>query len=187
MRMELEDMTRAEEVLRKYRDRPDMLLHALQEIQGIYTCLPPSSLSLASRELGLPLSRVFQVATFYAALSLVPRGRHIAKICMGTACHLRGAEKVASSIYTALGIRQGEVTPDGEYGVETVNCLGACSLAPVVVLDTRYVGKVKPRKVHELFPERVTDPPAVPAPKVSQEQGDSVAKGARGGGHASSG
>ncbi len=154
------DLLDLQALVAPYRGRPEMLLQALQDVQGVFTGLPMAALHVVSRELGLPLSRVFHVATFYSALSLVPRGRHLVKICMGTACHLRGASKVVGDVCGSLGIRQGDVTPDGEYGVETVNCLGACALAPVLMVDERYVGKVRIKDIEGLFGDRKIQPAA---------------------------
>ncbi|MBI3894173.1 MAG: NAD(P)H-dependent oxidoreductase subunit E [Candidatus Wallbacteria bacterium] len=162
------DLARISGILRRYRGQPSMLLNALQEIQSVYTCVPPGALYVVARELELPLSRVFNVVTFYAALSLVSRGRHQVRICVGTACHLRGAEKVLAAVSKTLGIRQGDITPDGELGLETVNCLGACALAPVFMLDSKYIAKASPKDIPGLFPDRRAE--AALDQKVSQAQ-----------------
>jgi len=127
------------------------LLSILEEIQGRYRYLSREAMILVSERLGVPLSQIYSVATFYHAFSLVPRGRHTISVCTGTACHVRGAEQVLSRLETVLGIRPGEVTRDGQFTLETVNCLGCCALGPVVVIDGEYEGQMTIKKVDRLL------------------------------------
>ena len=107
-------------------------------------------MSLVSERLGVPLIEVYRVANFYKAFSLSPRGRHLITVCMGTACHVRGALRMLDEVIGQLGVEPGETTEDGVFTVETVNCLGVCALGPVVVLDGRYHDHMTPRKLRKL-------------------------------------
>ncbi|MEW5783989.1 MAG: NAD(P)H-dependent oxidoreductase subunit E [Bacillota bacterium] len=127
------------------------IVSLLQLIQQEYNYLPEEVLREAALATGFPLIEMFRVATFYKSFSLVPRGKHTITACCGTACHVRGSEKVVREISKTLGVAPGETTPDGQYTVETVNCLGACALAPLVVLDGQYYGGVTPAGVGKLI------------------------------------
>ena len=126
------------------------LIGALEEIQDRYRYLPPEALILASERLGVPLSQAYSVATFYNAFSLKPKGKHCLTVCMGTACHVRGSPHVLDRLQTKLGIQAGETTPDHVYTLETINCLGACALGPIVVTDGEYSGQMTTGKVDAL-------------------------------------
>jgi NADH-quinone oxidoreductase subunit E len=122
------------------------LISALEEIQKRYRYLPPEALILASERLGIPLSQTYAVATFYNAFSLTPKGKHSLQVCMGTACHVRGSPQVLDRIETTLGICAGETTDDQLFTLETVNCLGACALGPILVMDDEYSGQITVQK-----------------------------------------
>jgi NADH-quinone oxidoreductase subunit E len=134
------------------RDRGG-LIAVLEEIQTRYGHLPQAALRKVSEQTGRPLVDVYGIATFYRAFSLVPRGKHLVCACLGTACHVRGAPRVVEELQRQLGVQSGQTTPDGEFTLETVNCLGACALGPVVVIDGRYFSKVKKSKVRQLLDE----------------------------------
>jgi NADH-quinone oxidoreductase subunit E len=123
------------------------LITALEEIQKQYRYLPPEALILASELLGIPLSQTYAVATFYNAFSLIPKGKHSLHVCMGTACHVRGSPQILDRIETTLGICAGETTSDQEYTLETVNCVGACALGPILIHDEDFVGQMDIPKV----------------------------------------
>ncbi len=125
-------------IMEGYGFRESRLVGILQDIQKALRYLPREALSHVAERLGVPLPRVYSVATFYQAFSLTPRGRHIIKVCVGTACHVRGAPKVLEELERKLGIGPGETTYDMEYTLITVNCLGCCALGPVVVVDEEY-------------------------------------------------
>jgi len=129
------------------RGGPDGLIAVLEQVQAKYGYLPADALRLVSEKTGRPLTDVFGVATFYKSFRLEPRGRHMISLCMGTACHVRGAPAIAAEFERQLGVRAGSTTPDGEFTFETVNCLGACALGPIVVVDGRYFSQVKPSQV----------------------------------------
>jgi NADH-quinone oxidoreductase subunit E len=127
------------------------LIAALEEIQERYRYLPPEALILASERLGVPLSQAYSVATFYNAFSLRPKGRHCLHVCMGTACHVRGGPQVLDRLESKLGIKAGDTTRDHLFTLETVNCLGACALGPIVVTDEEYSGQMTVEKVDRLI------------------------------------
>lgn len=126
------------------------LLGLLTEIQEKYHYLPPRELILLSESLEIPLSQVYSVATFYNAYSLKPRGKHTVRVCMGTACHVRGAPSILNRIETQFQVKPGETTADKNVTLETVNCLGACALGPVVVTDGSYSGQMDIAKTDRL-------------------------------------
>jgi NADH-quinone oxidoreductase subunit E len=127
------------------------LIAVLEGIQAQYRYLPFEALVLASERLGVPLSQAFSVATFYHAFSLQPKGTHCLHVCMGTACHVRGSPQVLDRLQTKLGVKPGGTTRDRQYTLETVNCLGACALGPIVVTDGEYSGQMTPQKVDTLL------------------------------------
>jgi NADH-quinone oxidoreductase subunit E len=139
-----------ERILENRRSQPQQLVEVLQEVQEAFGYIPREVMTTVSRELGVPLIEVSRAAHFYKAFSLKPRGRHVITVCMGTACHVRGAVRMIDEVQGQLGIEPGETTPDGMFTLERVNCLGACALGPVVVLDGRYHGKMTPNKLRKL-------------------------------------
>ncbi|MBM4466358.1 MAG: NAD(P)H-dependent oxidoreductase subunit E [Chloroflexi bacterium] len=129
----------------------DSLISVLEEIQARYRYLPRQAMILVSERMGVPLSQVYSVATFYNAFSLERRGRHEICVCVGTACHVRGAQRVLTWLEESLGTKPGETTSDWNYSLDTVHCLGACALGPIVVVDGEYLGQMHVRKVAELL------------------------------------
>jgi len=140
-----------EQILNKYQRDRALLVSILQDIQVEYNYLPKEALVQVSQSLDVTLSRVYSVATFFKAFSLKPRGRHVINVCLGTACHVRGAVRVLDEIKRELGINSGETTQDLKYTLETVNCVGACALGPIVVVDGEYSGEMKTDKVKHLL------------------------------------
>lgn len=138
-------------ILEKHTEDKGRLIAILEEIQTEYGYLPEESLRIVSNEIGRPLVDVYSVATFYRSLSLKPRGRHIICACLGTACHVRGAPRVVEEFERQLGIKAGRTTADKEFTLETVNCLGACALGPVVVIDGHYFSQVRKSRVSQLL------------------------------------
>jgi NADH-quinone oxidoreductase subunit E len=137
--------------------RKQALIQVLQDIQDRFHWLSPEALEHVAEALGVPLVQVYGVATFYKAFSLTPRGRHICTVCLGTACHIRGGEAVLEQFERKLGIRAGQTTPDRAYTLERVNCLGACALAPLAVVDGRYHGQMSEAKVDDALAEAAED------------------------------
>ncbi len=127
------------------------LISLLEEIQAKYSYLPEEALRIVSQKTGTSLVDLYGVATFYRAFSLRPRGKHLISVCLGTACHVRGGEIIASEFQRQLAIKPGETTLDHEISLETVNCLGACALGPIVVADGHYFSNVTVKKVEEII------------------------------------
>lgn len=140
-----------EEIISREVEGEDSLIAALEVIQERYRYLPPEALILASESFGIPLSQAYAIATFYNAFSLKPKGKHCMHVCMGTACHVRGSPQVLDRLESKLGIKAGNTTHDHLFTLETVNCLGACALGPIVVTDTEYSGQMTPQKVDQLI------------------------------------
>ena len=135
-------------------DNGDSLVAMLQAIQDEHNYLPEDALRDLSRLTGIPLIEVYRAATFYNYFSLTPRGRHHAVVCTGTTCHVRGSEQVTEEICRCLGIRPGEVSEDGEFSLDTVNCLGCCAFAPVMVMDGTYYGNLSPGEARKILRSR---------------------------------
>ena len=134
-------------ILRQYPREQRYCLAIMQDMQRRYNYIPREGMEALSDYLGCPLSVLYSMATFYKALSLKPKGKHIIKLCDGTACHIRGASPLQDGILRLLGIGEGETTPDGLFSLELVNCLGSCALAPVMVVDETYYGKMTLEKL----------------------------------------
>jgi NADH-quinone oxidoreductase subunit E len=139
------------EIINREATGDGSLIGALEEIQERYRYLPPEALILASERLGVPLSQAYSVATFYNAFSLKPKGKHCLHVCMGTACHVRGSPQVLDRLQTKLGVRAGGTTRDRLFTLETVNCLGACALGPIVVADGEYSGQMTAQRADQLL------------------------------------
>ena len=145
------DLNPVDRILEGYPARGDQLIQVLQDINNQYHYLPEPALRRVADTLGVPLSKVFGVATFYNAFSLVPRGKHIVRVCQGTACHVRGAPLVMEELSRQLGVAPGETTEDMQFTLEGVNCVGACALGPVVIVDATYHGKVRQKQVAKIL------------------------------------
>ena len=130
-----------------YTDKKEQLISLLQDIQAEFNYLPQDVLVKVSQKLDIPLSQVFSIATFFRAFSLKPRGRHLITVCLGTACHIRGGQRLVDKIERDYGIKPGETTEDMRFSLETVNCLGCCALGPVAVVDGKYEGNLSPDKL----------------------------------------
>ena len=138
-------------IIHKYQGDRSQLVSILQDIQAEYYYLPQEVLTQVSENLSVPISQVYSLATFFKAFSLKPRGKHLINVCLGTACHVRSAAKVLEKIERSLGIGRGETTKDRRFTLETVNCMGACALAPVVKIDDEYSGQMRTDKVDSLL------------------------------------
>lgn len=134
-------------ILDRHRGQPDALITVLEEIQHHYGYLPRNQLEYTARELDFPLSRVYGVATFYNLFQLTPPGRYQVRVCKGTACHVGGSGAILDDLKKNLGIDEDETTPDSLFTLQTVACVGACSLAPVVVVNERTHGRMTSEKV----------------------------------------
>jgi NADH-quinone oxidoreductase subunit E len=141
----------ARAVVRKYHGRKRAVIQILQDLQERLRWLSPGTLEAVALELKMPPSHVYSVATFYRSFSLEPRGRHTCTVCMGTACHVRGGATVLEHFERKLGLRAGQTSADGEVTLERVNCLGACALAPLAVVDGQYHGQMNDAKADQVL------------------------------------
>lgn len=147
------DLSKVDEIIDRYEGERGSLIPILQDIQDEFGYLPKEALERVSKRLKVPMSRVFGVVTFYSQFYLEPRGRHTIKLCMGTACHVRGAPRVLQRIKEILGVDEGGTTPDLKFTLEVVRCLGTCFLAPVMMIDNDYYGKLTPEKAERILRE----------------------------------
>ena len=131
----------------KYGAKKEALIPILQDIQSDLNWLPEEVLRTVADKLGVPLMDVYGAASFYRTFSLKPRGKHIITVCVGTACHVRGGQRIVDEIGRMLDLAPGETTPDKNFTLETVNCLGCCAIGPIVVVDGEYYGEMTTRKV----------------------------------------
>ena len=138
-------------IVNKYNGDRGQLVSILQDIQAEYYYLPKDALIRISETVGIPVSQVYNVATFFRAFSLEPRGKHLINVCLGTACHVRGAVRVLEKIERSLATKRGGTTKDRKFTLETVNCIGACALGPVIKVNEEYFGQMSTDKVDHLL------------------------------------
>jgi NADH:ubiquinone oxidoreductase subunit E len=148
------DLARIDGIVSEYDDQKWALIPLLQRIQAEFGYIPPQSVPLVARRLGLFPSQVQGVITFYAQLYTQPRGRKVVRVCRGTACHVRGGKTILKLVKQHLGIEEGQTSPDFEYTLETVACIGVCALAPNMVVADHVHGHMNPKKVEQLFRNR---------------------------------
>ena len=149
-----QDMARLDEMIEAYRGQRWPLIPLLQQIQQEFGYIPPEAIAPVARALGLFPAQVQGVITFYEQLYTQPCGRNIVRVCRGTACHVRGGKTILKLVKQNLGIEEGQTTPDMEYTLETVACIGVCALAPNIVIGKETHGNMNPKKVSRLFAER---------------------------------
>lgn len=131
-------------ILAEFADQRGAIIPILQRVQGLYGWLPPEAMRLISRQLRIPLTRLYGVATFYSQFHLAPQGRHCIQVCNGTTCHLKGADAIVRALIRELAVSLGETTSDGAITLEAVLCPGSCGLAPVAYFDQKAVGRLTP-------------------------------------------
>ncbi|MBN1615367.1 MAG: NAD(P)H-dependent oxidoreductase subunit E [Deltaproteobacteria bacterium] len=146
-----EQLDSLDRIIEKYKNKPGGLIPVLEEAQVTLEYLPVPVQKRIAKGLNLPLSRVYGVVTFYSFFTMTPRGKHTVRVCLGTACYVRGGKAIAETLEKEFGIKEGETTADRMFTYETVRCLGACGLGPVVVVDSDVHGRVKPSKVREIL------------------------------------
>ena len=148
-KVELEPEFREEvlEIIQKNKDRKGPLMTILQQVNSAFNYLPENALQYISQELGYPLSHIFKIATFYSSFSIVPRGKHIINICMGTACYVRGSGRLMERLSDLLNIKEKETTPDMLFTLQSVRCIGCCGLAPAVMSGDNVYGKLTPKDI----------------------------------------
>ncbi len=139
------------EIIDKYPAQQGVLIQLLLDIQGELNWIPKEAILRINERLQIPISQIYRVASFYKAMSLKPRGKHIVNVCLGTACHVRDGARIIDKVEENLNIKAGETTQDMKFTLERVNCLGCCALGPVIVVDSDYYGKVAPTKVKEVL------------------------------------
>ena len=138
-------------IIKKYRGDKSQLVSILQDIQGEFNFLPKSALEKVSKKMNIPISRVYDVATFFKAFSLQERGKHIVNVCLGTACHVRGGDLILDSLERQLGVKAGQSTPDYNFTLQGVNCMGCCATGPVVKIDEEFFGHMTDDKVEPML------------------------------------
>ena len=149
--MKSETLSYVDSVLNKWNNNGSSLISILLEIQLEYNYLPKEALIRVSEKLNIPLIHVYSVATFYKSFSLKPRGKHLITVCLGTACHVRGAPDVLNEIENQLNIDVGETTSDNNFTLETVRCLGTCAIGPVITIDGKYYGQMSSKKIQSIL------------------------------------
>ena len=147
------DVHEIDKIANKYRDDRSALIQVLLDVQNEYNWLPEAALRRIGERLGVAFSEIYRVASFYKALSLTPRGRHQVRVCLGTACHVRGAPRILEKVEQALNIKAGDTTQDMKFTLDRVNCLGCCALGPVMVVDGEAHGKLALAKVEKVLNE----------------------------------
>ena len=147
----IEEQAKLKGIFSRHSTDREELIPILQETQEAFHYLPAGAIREISQHLNITESTIYGVSTFYAQFKLTPQGKKIIRVCWGTACHVRGGMKVRAELEKVLGIRAGETTPDGEYTLQTVACMGACALAPAVMIDEEVHAKMDPKKIRELL------------------------------------
>ncbi len=152
------DVEKVDRILEKHEYKHSAIISIMQDVQGIENYLSEDTLRYISEEMELKLTRIFDIATFYKTFSLVPRGRHTIRVCCGTACHLGGAVKNLEQIQRTIHIQEGETTDDRMFSLETVNCLGACALAPMMVIGEDYYDAVNLGNIEKILSPYLSEP-----------------------------
>ncbi len=140
-------------VCKEYGNNAGEVINVLHKVQGEFGYLPAEVQELVAEELHIPVSRVYGIVSFYSFFTMTPKGEHPISVCLGTACYVRGAEKVLDEIKRILGINVGEVTPDGKFSLTCLRCVGACGLAPVIEVGDKVYGRMTPDRVKEVLAE----------------------------------
>ncbi len=149
--MNSEIVDKIDKIVDKYKRKKSALIGILQDIQVEYNYLPKEALFHLGKSLDVSLTRIYGIATFYKSFSLKPRGKYLISICLGTACHVRGAPKILEEAERSLDIKPGQTTKDLMFTLDTVNCLGACALGPLMVVNGEYFGKMTSAKVNKIL------------------------------------
>jgi len=142
---------KVDEIIDKYPTQQGVLIQLLLDVQSEFNWISKEAILRINERLKIPISQIYRVASFYKAMSLIPRGKHVVNVCLGTACHVRGGPRIMDKVEETLKIKAGDTTPDMKFTVERVNCLGCCAMGPVVVVDKDYHGKLTPAKVKEVL------------------------------------
>lgn len=148
-----EDVDKLKEICKSFNNHPGELINVLHKAQTHFGYLPAEVQEIVSQELNVPVAKVYGVVTFYSFFTMIPKGQHPISICTGTACYVRGAEKVVDEFKRILNIKVGETTPDGKFSISCLRCVGACGLAPVVTVGEKVYGRVSPDGVADILKE----------------------------------
>ncbi len=148
-----EDVAKLKEICKSFDNKPGELINVLHKSQEHFGYLPAEIQEVISQELNVPVAKVYGVVTFYSFFTMIPKGRHPISICTGTACYVRGAEKVVDEFKRKLNINVGETSPDGKFSISCLRCVGACGLAPVVLVGEKVYGRVAPDEVENILKE----------------------------------
>ena len=151
--MKVKDKQKVAALLDRHQRDRGLLVAILQSVQSEFFYLPEDAIEEVSRGLGVPLTQAYSVATFFKTFSLKPRGRHLINVCLGTACHVRGAVSILDKLERDLNVKPGETTEDHRFSLETVNCVGACALGPILIVDGKYHGQMTINKVDSALKE----------------------------------
>ena len=142
---------KVDEIIDRHPAKQEVLIQLLLDMQNEFNWIPKQAILRINERLQIPLSQIYRVASFYKAMSLTPRGRHVVNVCLGTACHVRGGPRIMDKVEESLKIKAGKTTQDMKFTLERVNCLGCCALGPVIVVDKDYYGNVTTAKVKEIL------------------------------------
>lgn len=145
------DLKSVEIIVEKYQEKRTALISILHEVQDRYNYLPEEALKIVASRLNMDINEIYGVATFYKSFSLIPKGKHSITLCLGTACHVRGGPKILREVKQLLKIEPGETTPDREFSLNAVNCLGVCAIGPVMSIDGKFYGEMNPMKAKRLI------------------------------------
>lgn len=153
MKLACNVIEQVEAICDKHGNKPGELINILHEAQSLHGYLPEEMQRIIARKLNIPASKVFGVVTFYSFFTMVPKGKHPISVCLGTACYVRGSEKLLEEIKRILKIDVGETTPDGKFSLDCLRCVGACGLAPVVTIGEKVYGRLQPKDVQKILEE----------------------------------
>jgi len=149
------DVTQFDRIIDRYEKTEESLLAILQDFQREFHYVPEEGIRRLSEIMEVPESKIYAMGTFYKALSLTPRGRHTIKVCTGTACHLKGAPQILETLERELEVKRNGTTTDGEFTLECVNCVGACAMAPLTLIDEEYHGQTRSSKIMDIVKKQV--------------------------------
>jgi NADH-quinone oxidoreductase subunit E/NADP-reducing hydrogenase subunit HndA len=148
-----DQVAKIKEICKSFGNNPGELINVLHQTQGTFGYLPAEVQEVVAAELNIPVAKVYGVVTFYSFFTMIPKGKHPISVCTGTACYVRGAEKVLDEMKRILNVKVGETTPDGKYSLNCLRCVGACGLAPVVLIGEKVYGRVSPDGVKDILKE----------------------------------
>lgn len=146
-------LEKTKQIVEEHKDKKGALIPILHEIQSLYGYLPEEALHIVAKELKIGMSEIYGVTTFYSLFRLEPKGEHTIRVCMGTACYVKGAQNIVDKLNSVLNVPVGKTTEDGKFTLEIARCLGSCGLAPVMMIDNRVYGKVTPDDIIKILEE----------------------------------